>query len=157
MATLEPKYTLFDSLEQMLAPKTLSELLSKPVNRVNIHPMEHRGVAGGQLSRVDTDAGRFVLKKMSMDFDWVMFATNDHQCRAVTLWQYGLLDLLRPHADHKIIACAKRGNTWTIMMDDLTDNVFNLEKNPIASGLARSLLDTLAKLHATFWNQPNLK
>ncbi len=32
---LEPKYALFDSVDQMLTPETLSELLTKPVTRVN--------------------------------------------------------------------------------------------------------------------------
>ena len=51
MSNLEPRYTLFDSVEEMLAPETLSELLSKPVTRVSWRPMNgHSGLAGGQLS-----------------------------------------------------------------------------------------------------------
>lgn len=157
MTALKPKYTLFDSLEQMLAPETLSKLLSKPVTRVEVKAMEHGGLAGSQLSHVVTDAGRLVLKTMSPETDWGMFATNDHLCRAATLWQYGLLDQLLPHADHKILACAREGNTWTIMMDDLSDTVFNWEKNPITSELIPSLIDTLARLHSNFWNNSDLK
>jgi len=157
MSNLKPKYTLFDSLDQMLAPEIFSKLLSKPVTRVEVQPMEHGGLAGSQLSRVETDVGRFVLKSMSMDFDWGMYVSNDHQCRAATLWQYGLLDQLLPHADHKILACAREGNTWTIMMDDLSDTMFNSEKNPITSELIPSLIDILARLHSNFWNNSDLK
>jgi len=48
MSKLKSKYTLFDSLEQLLAPETLSKLLSKPVTRVEVQPMEHGGLAGSQ-------------------------------------------------------------------------------------------------------------
>jgi len=78
---LEPKYTLFDSVEEMLAPETLSELLSRPVTRVESQPItEHGGVAGGQTSYVNTDAGRLVLKRMSLKFDYLMYASDDQQC-----------------------------------------------------------------------------
>jgi len=72
--------------------------------------MEHVGVAGSQLSYVNTDIGRFVLKQMSTSSDYLMVATHDHQCRAVMLWQYGLLDQLNPHTSHGIIACAREKN-----------------------------------------------
>src|SRR5262245_30053942 len=119
MSNLEPKYTLFDSVEQMLAPETLSQLLHKTVTHVEIQPMNgHSGLAGGQLSYVNTDAGQLVLKRMSITSDWVMFASNDHQCRSIKLWQYGLLDQLRPHLEHKIIACSRDGQDWAMLMDD---------------------------------------
>ena len=56
MSNLEPKYSVFDSVEQMLAPNALSESLSKPVTYVDVYPMNgHSGLAGGQLSYVDTN------------------------------------------------------------------------------------------------------
>jgi ubiquinone/menaquinone biosynthesis C-methylase UbiE len=59
------KHKLFDSLEEMLAPEALSELLSEPVSSVEIQPMtDHGGLAGGRLYYVDTHAGRFVLKRI---------------------------------------------------------------------------------------------
>ena len=61
-------HTLFDSLEEMLLPGTLSALLSKQVSQVECRPMDnHNGVAGGRLSYVDTDNGRYVLKRMSIE------------------------------------------------------------------------------------------
>ncbi|HNB50962.1 MAG TPA: phosphotransferase [Anaerolineales bacterium] len=157
MINLEPKHAIFDSVEQMLAPQTLTDLLSHPVTRVDIHPMNgHSGLAGGLLSFVDTDAGRLVLKRMSIASDWVMFATNDHQCRSIKLWQYGLLDQLRPHLEHKIVACARDGDNWAILMDDLTGKVF-LWGQPFPSALMPTFLDALATVHATFWNDPRLQ
>jgi hypothetical protein len=53
MVMLGPKHILFDSVEEMLAPKTLTGLLSKP----DCQPMiGHVGFAGSQLSSVNTNA-----------------------------------------------------------------------------------------------------
>jgi hypothetical protein len=153
MSKLEPKYILFDSLEQMLAPETLSKLLSRPIAHVDCHPMsEHRGLAGSQLSYVDTNIGRLVLKQMSIASDWIMFASADVQCRAVKLWQYGMLDQLHPHLEHQIIACSHDNDGWAILMKDLTDHVYAA----LPSQLVPVFLDRLARLHATFWNDPLL-
>ena len=153
---LEPKYILFDSVEQMLAPETLSDLLSKPVTRVGCQPMNgHSGLAGGQLSYVDTNAGRMVLKRMSIASDWIMFASADHLCRSVTLWQYGLLDQLCPHLEHKIISCSRDKDDWAILMHDLTGYVIAWDK-PMEPILVQAFLDALARLHATYWNDLRL-
>jgi hypothetical protein len=154
--SLEPSYTLFDSLEQMLTPKTLSELLSRSVTRVSCEPLtEHSGLAGGQLLYVHTNVGRFVLKRMRQESDWIMFASADTQCRAVRLWQYGLLDQLRPHLEHKTIACSRDNSGWAILMRDLTGHVYAWDK-PMPPQLVPVFLDRLARLHATFWNDPCL-
>ena len=154
---LEAKYELFDCLEELLAPETLSELLSQPVTRVEIQPMNgHSGLAGGQLSYVDTDAGRLVLKRMSITSDWIMFSSDDHQCRSIKLWQYGLLDELLPHLEHKIMACARDGDDWAILMEDLSGQVFNTWENPMPPELVPVFLDRLARIHATFWNDARL-
>src|SRR5512138_2955716 len=156
MSNLEPKDSVFDSVEQMLAPNALSESLSKPVAYVDVHPMNgHSGLAGGRLSYVNTNIRRMVLKQMTMKSDWVMFTSNDHVCRSVMLWQYGLLDQLHPHVEHKILACSKDGEGWAILMEDLTGNVYAWDK-PIPPGLVSTFLDTLARIHATFWNDPCL-
>ena len=156
MSNLEAKYTLFDSLNQMLAPETLSELISRVVTHVDIQPMEHSGVSGSRLSRVDTNVGQLILKHVSITFDWAMFTSHDHHCRSVTLWRYGLLDRLKPHVDHKIITAAHEGNTWIIMMEHLGDSLFTEEKNPFSSEFILPLLDALASVHAKFWNNSDL-
>ncbi len=153
---LKTKYTVFDNIEAMLAPETLSYLLSKTITRVEVQPMNgHGGLAGGHLSYVNTDAGRLVLKRMSMETDWIMFSSDDRLCRSVTLWQYGLLDRLLPHAEHKIMTCARDGNGWAILMHDLTGSTFTWA-DPIAPEIVPTFLDLLAHLHATFWDESDL-
>jgi hypothetical protein len=157
MSNLEPKYTLLESVEQMLAPNVLSELLSKPVTLVEVHPMNgHAGLAGGQLSFVDTNVRRMVLKQTSIHSDWIMFSSADHQCRSVTLWQYGLLDQIHPQVKHEIIGCARDGEGWAILMNDLTGCFYSWDK-PIPPERVPVFLDSLARIHATFWNHQGLK
>jgi hypothetical protein len=156
MLNLALKHFVFDSLEEMLTHETLSELLSKPVTHVDIQPLNgHSGLAGGRLSYVNTNIGRLVLKQMSIHSDWVMFTSNDHLCRSVTLWQYGLLDQLNTHMEHKIIACSRDGEGWAILNHDLTEHCFAWNK-PMAPGLVPAFLKVLAGIHSTFWNDPCL-
>ena len=59
---MEAQHTLHGSLEEMLVPETLSELLSEPVSSVEIQPMmNHGGEAGSKLFYVGTDDSRLVL------------------------------------------------------------------------------------------------
>lgn len=156
MSDLEPKYGLYNSLEQLLSAESLSNLLSQPVTCVEILPMNgHSGLAGGILSFVETNACRLVLKQMSMTTDFIMYSTHDAQCRAVKLWQYGLLDQLRPHLEHKIIAAAHDGDGWAILMEDLSGKVFEWGQ-PFPRELLPTFLDVLARIHATFWDVPGL-
>jgi ubiquinone/menaquinone biosynthesis C-methylase UbiE len=152
----EAKYTLFDSVQEMLLPDTLSALLSQPVSSVEQRPMSnHNGLAGGRLSYVYTDNGRYVLKNMSVNFDWLMHGSEDHRGRSVTLWQYGLLDRLCPHLEHRIIACARNNEGWAILMHDLGEGVLWWDQ-PAVIDMLPLFLDALARLHATFWNDPIL-
>ena len=99
-----------------------------------------------------TDAGRLVLKRMSLSTDWIMEMTEDYQGRSLTLWRYGLLDQLFPHLEHKIIAGSIDGDGWAILMEDLTGYTFDTWQNPLTPEFVRIFLDRLARFHATFWN-----
>jgi len=66
------------------------------------------------------------------------------------------LDELRPHLDHKIIACTRDGDGWGILMHDLGDRFFGGWERSIPSKLVPVFLDRLARLHAAFWNDPRL-
>ncbi len=155
---LEAKYEIFDRIEDLLAPDTLSALLSKPITQVELLPMdEHGGLGGGHLSYVVTNAGRYVLKRMSIETDYVMASSRDTVGRSVTLWQYGLLDRLLPHVAHKMIACARDGAGWALLMEDLTGSTFAWDKQPMPPALLPVYLDAMARIHATFWNDPCLR
>jgi hypothetical protein len=91
----------------------------------------------------------YVLKRTSPQEDWVMVASEDHRCRPVTLWQYGLLDKLQPDIDHTIVACARDGNGWAILMRDMTSTL--VAPTLLNETIILALLDGLASIHARFW------
>jgi len=41
-------------------------------------------------------------------------------------------------------------------MEDFSNSLFHQEKNPFTPDHVPSLLDTLARQHAAFWNKPDL-
>ena len=152
----EVKYMLYKSVDEMLAPRTLSRLagtrITRAAEKVNGN---HNGLAGGKLSTVQTDNGRFVLKRMSLTDDFIMAASSDTRCRSVTLWQYNLLDELLPEIEHEIVACANDGEGWALLMNDLSGHVFTNEVKPTPAQTLE-LLDAMARVHATFWNDDRL-
>lgn len=154
---LVPKHPVFQSVDQLLMPEQISEIISEKVSFVKKEPFgEHSGAAGSQLSRICTDKGQYVLKEMSIDSDWIMYTTNDTHGRSVRLWQYGLLDELLPAVEHKIIACSRTGNHWAILMEDLSGTVFTWD-HQMNSDQVYLFLDILAQFHAHFWNDYRLE
>ncbi len=155
------RYDLYNSIGEMLAPQTLSEVLGSPVSYVRCQPMAG-GFSGGRLMVVELDGNpntRLVLKHMSPDWDWGMRASNDHVCRSVTLWQHGLLDRLLPFVDHVTLACAydegHSEGSWAILMRDVAATLLPGDRTRNAAEI-RLLLEALAAIHATFWQAPEL-
>jgi hypothetical protein len=113
--------------------------------------------SGSRLEAVETKGDqpqRFVLKRMTKRADWLMQATNDDHCRSVALWRYGLLNKLQPAIDHAILACARDGDGWAMLMRDVSP--YLMEPGPWSTVDVKFFLDTLATIHATFWQAPDL-
>ena len=146
------------SVDALLAPARLSELAGQPIASVRLQPLWARfAKSGSRLSLVETNQGlgpRFTLKQVSAEWDWQMRATGDHTCRAVALWQYGLLDRLPPEIEHGILACAVDGDGWAILMGDY--NALLLPYTPFSAADNAFFLDAMASLHTTFFQDPDL-
>jgi hypothetical protein len=151
------QHVLYDSVDQMLAPETLSELCGRPVSRVRCVPLKRGGNSGSQLLAVETDDGqgsRYVLKRVSLERDWIMRLTDDRRCRSVALWQHGLLDRVRHRIEHAILACAQDQAGWAMLMHDVSGNL--RQRSAIRKRHYERALDALAVLHSTFWQAPVL-
>ncbi|MEZ4675970.1 MAG: phosphotransferase [Caldilineaceae bacterium] len=153
-------YALYASVEEMLAPENLSQLLQTPVKDVQFRSFAGQtGFSSSRLLTVETGPGadeRFVLKRMKMGTDWTMRASADDRCRSVTLWQHGLLDQLRPAIEHAIVACCHDGDGWAILMRDISVGLFR-HGQALSPQTIYSLLDGLAAMHAHFWQAPELR
>lgn len=150
-------YELYASVDELLAPETVTELIGEPVRYVRCLPMEG-GFSGSALLRIEAncDMGtkHLVLKRMSFQRDWLMIASHDQHCRSATLWQTGLLDRLQPTINHATLACARDGRGWAMLMEDVSGTL--LPEQPYTSEQVYLLLDALATLHATFWDAAEL-
>jgi len=146
------QHVLYDSVDEMLAPETLSDLVGQSISSVRCAPFERNGNSGSQLLAVETDEGqgpRYVLKRVSLEWDWGMRVTGDRRCRSVTLWQYGLLDQVSHAIEHTIIACARDQAGWAILMRDVSGTF--LQRASVSRREYERVLDGLAVLHSTFW------
>jgi len=153
-------HTLFASIDEMLAPETLSELEGRPVKFVHCRPFNTQlSRSGSSLLTIETNDGQtprhYILKRVSLECDWIMRVTEDCQCRSVTLWQSGLLDRLQPTIEHGIIACARDGAGWAVLMRNMTAALLPVDQ-PLSTTDNKRLLDGIAAMHATYWNATEL-
>ncbi|MGH2703609.1 MAG: phosphotransferase [Actinomycetota bacterium] len=110
--------------------------------------------SGSLLERVVGADGRtFVLKRQSFDRDFLMHVTRDRHCRAVALWETGVLGVLPEGIDHCVIGTAREGDEWALLMRDATD-VLLPRLGVISRGRWNRLLEAAAKLHARFLDEP---
>jgi hypothetical protein len=147
--------SLYDSVDDLIAPETLQQLTGDAITAMRCTPMEG-GYSGSRLLAVETNGNhgrRFVLKRMGSETDWLMQSSDDHNCRSVALWQYGVLDQLQPTVDHAILACARDSDGWAILMRDVSPNLMGRE---VRETEIKFFLNTLAAIHATFWEAPEL-
>ena len=151
-------HTLYPSIDAMLTPAVLSHLTEQPIREVVSRPLTaFYNKSGSRLLAVETNGGdgpRYIVKRVSLDWDWQMRATNDHACRAVALWGCGLLDRLPPEIEHGLVACARDGEGWAILMRDVSP--FMLPYAPLRKRHNEIFLDSMAALHATFLDDPTL-
>ena len=149
------------SLDELLAPETLSQLVGDTITSVRHLPFAGgHSASGSRFLAVETNDGfgpRFVVKRVSTEWDWIMRATDDRVGREALAWTSGLLDRLPPGVTHPIVACARDGEGWAILMRDVTDALFPPHDPYIGAAIGEDdhacFLDALAALHATFWDE----
>ena len=156
MSALEPQYTLFDNLQEMLSSKSIGRILGRHISDVSSWPfVSSNGFSGNQLFHVEADGQKLVMKHLRPALDWLSIGTCDHLCRSVRVWQYGILDHIRPYMEHEILAACQDGDDFFILMQDISSGLisFQQEKTP---QLIHPMLDALARIHAMFWEDENL-
>lgn len=84
-----------------------------------------------------------------------MQATADHHWRSVAIWKHGLLDRLPEAIEHGIVACTRDEAGFAILMHNLSHTLIH-ENQPISEQDHTFLLETMATLHAAFWEDPVL-
>src|SRR6202142_3564164 len=113
-------------------------------------------LSGSRLERVLIDGERYVVKYICVDDDWIMRATGDLGCRQLTLLTSGVLASLPESIDHAIVGCAPyvsglghRG--IALLMRDVSRTLVPTGAEPIAMGVHRGFIESMAALHAAYW------
>lgn len=148
------RHELFSTVDTMLSADVLAALTGQSIAAVRQSPFPIAlGASGSRLFTIETNDGqgpRFVLKLVLAESDWVMRATNDQHGRETLLWQRGIIDRLPAEIARIVVACAKDGPGWAILMRDVSTALLPASSWNIAD--TQQLLEALAALHATFWD-----
>ena len=154
----------YASLDELIAPEALARLSGEPIRSVDCQPFVggHSASGSGFVALV-TNGGsgpRFVVKRSSLACDWIVRATGDTAGREVQVWANGLLDELPQEITHPVLACARDGDGWAILMRDVSDALTPgtdaVCDAPLGAHDHDRHLDAMAALHATFWESPRL-
>lgn len=158
----EMVHQLFSNLDELLALETLSALEGSRIGEIrqlDFHSVD--SLSGSRFLRIETvgaDDGqirRFVIKRFSREWDWIMRATGDHG-RAALAWQSGLLDEVPAIIDHGVVACASDGHGHAILMRDLSQTLIPPGDDPISVDENARFLEAMAAMHAHFWDKADL-
>lgn len=155
MERFEPKYPLYSSFEEMLSPAVLSDLIKQSVSQVEIRPFQSvHSWSGNLLYQVQAGGIKLFVKRLRPAIDWLSIATEDQHCRSVKVWQCGLLDHLQPHVEHMILAACEDGEGYALLMHDISRGMLTDQDLPLP--VIHTLLDALAAIHATYWEDERL-
>ncbi len=153
------KHTLFPTVDAMLTPGMLSEVVGQEITAVSLQPLTPEyGRSGSRIFLVTTngDAGpSFILKRVALAWDWLMRSTEDYRCRSVTLWQYGIFDRMPPEVAHGLLACARDGDGWAIFLQNVGDMLVPFD--PFTAAENSFFLNAMAAFHAQFWQMEALQ
>jgi hypothetical protein len=149
---------LVASVEELLAPATLTAVLGRPVTAATLAEREAdvSAYSGSALQAVRVSgadwAADLLLKRISPEWDYFMRVTGDARGREVLAWTTGLLDRLPPSVTHAYLACAADGDRrWAILMRDVSASLLSRRVPPTRAEHC-VMLGALADLHAAFWD-----
>lgn len=123
----------------------LADLLAKHgLASVEETPFPHTGFSGAALTRLAREDGAsFVLKRMAIDRDWIMRATDDVDCREAA-FAAAQVDL-GPHAASPAIGAAIDGDEYAALMRDITPDL--LPQGAITRAQLDRIIGAMAALH----------
>ncbi len=158
--------SLLRSPGELLDPDRLRDATGEPIVGVERSALSS-GFAhsGSELYLIETvleprgstqpSAGpRFVLKRLSFAWDWLMQVTEDRRCRSVTLWEQGVLDRLPDSIDTCVVDCSRDGDGWAILMRDVGFSL--VTDTPFLPEQQETFLSAMAAMHATFLGDEEL-
>jgi hypothetical protein len=107
-------------------------------------PLAHTGFSGARLTRLtDGDGQSYVLKRLSIERDWIMRATDDVGCREAAF--AAAARSLPAGIATPTIGVARDGGEQALLMHDISDAL--LPQGAVADAAVRKILERVAELH----------
>ena len=107
-------------------------------------PLVHTGFSGAELTRVvRPDGASFILKRMSIDRDWIMRATDDGACREAAFARAA--PELGPLVQTPSLGAAVDGDSHVLVMRDITPDL--LSPGLISDVHLARIIAAMASLH----------
>jgi hypothetical protein len=150
--------TVLPAVDVMLNHEQMSMLEGRRVDDVSrdVRTSED-SLSGSKFESVVTEGEggqmRYVMKRIALEWDWLMRAMNDTGGRAVTAWEVGVLDRLPETIEHCYVACSIDGDGFAILMHDVADLLVPPGDDPISPEDNARFLKHMAQMHAAFWGQ----
>jgi hypothetical protein len=152
----------FGSLDEMLSLDALASLLGQSVGSVRREPLTPAGDsstdAAFEAIHLDGEpTPSFITKTVERARDWVAIATRDETDREVRVWEAGLLDRLPTPATHTVVAGARSGSGYAVLMRNVSDWLLpDLPGVPPPASQQDLAIEAMASIHAAFWMDETL-
>jgi hypothetical protein len=104
----------------------------------------------------------YIGKRTRYATDIIRRLTDDYDCRERQIWQHGLLDCLPVEVESPMVAYARDGDGWALLMRDESTALQKLERQRAEKWTVLSrrqvgaIVDALASMHARFYADPVL-
>jgi aminoglycoside phosphotransferase (APT) family kinase protein len=123
----------------------LPDLLAEHgLTQADEQPLEHAGFSGATITRLVRDGGAsFVLKRMSIERDWIMRATEDVACREAAFASARLN--LGKRITTPAIGVAQDGAEFALLMHDITSHL--LPQGLVTADQLDAIIAGMAELH----------
>src|ERR1044071_5309582 len=151
---------IFSSVDEMLSAAGLAHIADGAVTSIERAPLDVAHFSGNTLERVVVRVAgaerRLVLKRFSIERDWIMRLPHDHAVREVALYRHGSYARLPNVCYVPIVAVAQDGESWASLMDDVTVGLPAADA-PLKHNDLRRYLTHLAAVHARFMDDETLR
>src|SRR5450755_260322 len=151
----------FDSTPALTNPELLCELTG-PIEEINKTLLSAVGFSGSVLERVKVKlksgiTRNFILKSTRIEADWLSQRAKDQVGREAALLSESCLSGIWNIIHCPYVAFASENGEIGLLMDDFTDYLFPDVREPVDIKSEDLILETLASLHATFWESSEVK
>jgi thiamine kinase-like enzyme len=151
----------FSSVAELTNPSALA-VLNGPVDSVDTIPLNDVGYSGSLLHRMEVHrtSGQqrtYILKRTVMQTDWLSQRTSDPVGREAAILNDPFFSRVWEHIQCPYVAFAIQEGEIAVLMNDMSGYLFPDVREPIAQTTENNILNTLAALHASYWDSTELR